>query len=268
MTITESELREILNENEGEGHGRSVTVAGVHRRVHAIRRRRRWTAGGAVVLGLVASLVVSPSARSDWMPEDVWTGVMARPSPGLPTTSQPLGGPYPGDKVASGTYRTGGTREELRVASGDNSVNVNVRCSGPIRRAVVWIGDGPPLWYLCGTDPDGNIVAIFTKNPDGAVARGGDRPAGEQVVSAAVLPGEIDGAGRTMSQLAQAMDDLFEGWEEELASARPFPLQWSLTVQEMISPVCRDNVRQVDPRTGEMVRLSCEGEGTTPPGSP
>ncbi|MEU3165601.1 hypothetical protein [Streptosporangium sp. NPDC006930] len=264
MTITESELREILNEDEGEGHNRGVTVAGVHRHARAIRRRR-WTAGSAVAAVIVAVVALNTPAGGVADDLGIWTGVMARPSPMVPTTSQPLGGPFPGDEVASGDYRTGGVREELRVMSWNNSLKVSVRCSGPIRRAVVWIGDGPALWRLCGTDPDGNVVEVFTENPSGA-AGGGDRPAGEQVVTAAILPGEIDAAGRTVSQLAQAMDGLFDGWEEQLAAAESFPLDWSLRVREMIYPLCRDNVRQLDPRTGEIVRLTCEGRDKAPPG--
>ncbi|MFF5109412.1 hypothetical protein [Streptosporangium sp. NPDC000509] len=254
MTITESELREILNEDEDEGHNRGVTVAGVHRRARVIRRRRRWTAGGAVAAVIVAVVALSTPAGGVADDLGIWTGVMARPSPTVPTTSQPLGELYSGDEVASGDYRTGGTREELRVGSGSRPLGVTIRCSGPMRRVIVWIGDGPPQLHLCGSGPDGYTTEIFRQVAGVSVIPGENRPAGGQVVSAAVLPGEAKG------------ETPFEGWEEELAAARPFPFRWSLTVREMIPPVCRDNVRQVDPRTGEMVRLSCDGKNTAPPG--
>ncbi|WP_440100928.1 hypothetical protein [Streptosporangium sp. H16] len=271
MTITESELREILN-GDGDGDGgedqtRGVTVAGVYRRVRAIRRRRRWTAGGAVAVALTVAMALNTPAGGAADDPDVWTGVMARPSPTVPTTSQPLGGPYPGDEVASGDYRTGGKRERLRIGSGSKPLKVTVHCSGPLRRALVWIGDGPPQRHLCGTGPDGYTMEIYWDNVGGTVIEGEDRLAGGRVVSAAVLPGEVDRAGRTAGELVEGMEGLFEGWEEQLAGAEPFPLKWSVTVREMIHPVCRDNVRQVDPRTEEMVRLTCQG-GTTPSSGP
>ncbi|MGJ6963047.1 hypothetical protein ACSDR0_14160 [Streptosporangium sp. G11] len=261
MTITESELREILNGDEGEGRDRGVTVAGVHRRVRAIRRRRRWTAGGAVAAALTVAVALNTPAGGVADDLDVWTGVMARPSPTVPVVSQPLGGPHPLREIVSRNYRTGGTREELRTGSRNKSLSVNVYCSGPLRRAVVWVGDGPPRRQLCGTGPDGYPV-VFKETS------GGDHLITGQIVSAAVLPGEVDRAGRTTGELVEGMGALFEGWEEQLAGAEPFPLKWSVVVREVIYPVCRDNVRQVDPRTGEMVRLSCEGKDTTPPGNP
>jgi hypothetical protein len=256
MTITESELREILNGDEGEGRDRGVTVAGVHRRVRAIRRRRRWTVGGAVAAALAVAVALNTPAGGVADDLDVWTGVMARPSPTVPTTSQPLGEPYPGEEVASGDYRTGGTRQELRIGSESKPVTVKVHCSGPMRRAVVWIGDGPPQLHFCGTGPDGYTMEIFRETSDVNVIRGEDRPARGQAVSAVILPGKVEGKA------------VFEGWEEQLAAARPFPFKWSLTVREMVYSACRDNVRQVDPRTGEMVRVICGGEGATPPGNP
>ncbi|MER5646714.1 hypothetical protein [Streptosporangium sp. NPDC002524] len=264
MTITESELREILNgdgDGDGrEGHNRGVTVADVHRRVRAIRRRR-WTTAGAVAAVLVAAVALNTSAGGVADDLDIWTGVMARPSPTIPTTSRPLGEPHPLREIASGNYRTGGTREELQIGSGNNSLGVNVYCSGPLRRVIVWVGDGPPRRQLCGTGPDGYPMVIRE-------TQGADHLTGGRTVSAAVLPGEIDAAGRTGGELAEGMAGFFEGWEERLAEAEPFPLKWSVVVREVIYPVCRDNIRQLDPRTGEMVRLSCGGQGATPPGNP
>ncbi|WP_436762109.1 hypothetical protein [Streptosporangium sp. V21-05] len=260
MTITESELREILNGDEGEGRDRGVTVAGVHRRVRAIRRRRRWTAGGAVAATLVVAVALNTPAGGVADDPDVWTGVMAQPSPTIPTTSQPLGEPHPLRQLANRTYKTGGTREELRIGSGNYLLGVHVYCSGPLRRVIVWVGDAPPRRRLCGTGPDGHPMDISETPAATPLADG-------QTVFAAVLPGEIESAGSTAAELVEGMDGFFEGWEERLAAAEPFPLEWSVVAREVIPPVCRDNVRQLDPRTGEMVRLSCEGAGGTPSGT-
>ncbi|MEV4380563.1 hypothetical protein [Streptosporangium sp. NPDC049644] len=264
MTITESELREILAGDRGEDHNGGVAVADVHRRVRTIRRRR-WGAAGAAALTVAVALNVLPG-RGTANGTDVWTGVMARPSADMPTTSQPLGEPYPVREVMTRNFGTGGTREELRLGSGSGSMTVNVYCSGPLRRAVVWIDDGPPRRQLCGTGPDGFPMVISQEDRSATTIRKQKSPVtGERVVSAAVLPGEIDSTGKTMNTLLEGMDDYFEGWEAQLTEAKPFPLKWSLSVREVIFPVCRDNVRQVDPRTGKMVLLRCEGEATVSP---
>ncbi|WP_030914628.1 hypothetical protein [Streptosporangium amethystogenes] len=268
MTITESELREILagDGGGGEDHRKGVAVVDVHRRVRAIRRRRWGTAGAAAAaLTVAVALNVLPGGDTA-NGADVWTGVMARPSAVPPTVSQPLGEPYPVREVMTRSFGTGGAREELRLGSGSGSMTVTVHCSGPLRRAVVWIDDGPPRRQLCGTGPDGFPLAIFQEDRSATTIKKRESPAaGGRVVSAAVLPGEIDSTGKTMNMLLEGMDEHFEGWEAQLAEAKPFPLKWSVSVREVIFPVCRDNVRQVDPRTGEMVLLRCEGEATAPP---
>ncbi|MGW0587366.1 hypothetical protein [Streptosporangium sp. NPDC002607] len=269
MTITEFELREILTGDGGEDHNRGVAVADVHRRVRAIRRRR-WGAAGAAAAALTVAVAFNvPLGGGTASEADLWTGVMARPSAGPPTVSQPLGEPYPVREVMTRSFGTGGTREELRLGSGSGSMTVTVHCSGALRRAIVWIDDGPPRRQLCGTGPDGFPMAIFQEDRSATtIKEQKSSVAGERVVSAAVLPGEIDSTGKTINMLLEGMDDYFEGWEAQLAEAKSFPLKWSVSVREVIFPVCRDNVRQVDPRTGKMVLLRCKGEATAPPSVP
>lgn len=270
MTITEFELREILAGDSGEDHNRGVAVADVHRRVRAIRRRRWGAAGAAAAAALTVAVALNvPLGGGTASEADLWTGVMARPSADPPTVSQPLGEPYPVREVMTRSFGTGGTREELRLGSGSGSMTVTVHCSGPLRRAIVWIDDGPPRRQLCGTGPDGFPMAIFQEDRSATTIKEQKSPvAGERVVSAAVLPGEIDSTGKTINMLLEGMDDYFEGWEAQLAEAKSFPLKWSVSVREVIFPVCRDNVRQVDPRTGKMVLLRCKGEATAPPSVP
>ncbi|MFF5211494.1 hypothetical protein [Streptosporangium sp. NPDC000396] len=82
MTITESDLREILSRESEDGLHRGVTVADVDRRVRRIKRRRLRALGGAVAAGLaVAAAFTLPGGGTVAVPDDIWTGVMAQPSP-------------------------------------------------------------------------------------------------------------------------------------------------------------------------------------------
>jgi hypothetical protein len=82
MTITESELREILDRESDDGLHGGVTVADVDRRVRRIKRRRLRALGGAVAAGLAAALAFTlPTGGAAPVPDDIWTGVMAQPSP-------------------------------------------------------------------------------------------------------------------------------------------------------------------------------------------
>ncbi|WP_329083914.1 MULTISPECIES: hypothetical protein [unclassified Streptosporangium] len=252
MTITESELREILNGDEDEGHSRGVAIAGVHRRVRAIRRRRRWTVGGAVAAALTVAVALNTPAGGVTDDLDVWTGVMARPSPTMPITSQPQGAPFAGSKIAGRDYDAGGTREELRFGPVSGSYAVGVSCSGPMRRVIVWIDGEAPQKRFCGAGPRGYQMDMFMS--EWSIPASGK---GKETVFAAILPGELDAGGRDIDELLLNVDDLFDGWEERLAKAESFPLDWSVTVRQMLPPPCRDGLRQVDRHTGKVVELDC-----------
>ncbi|MBG0818067.1 hypothetical protein [Planomonospora sp. ID82291] len=80
MTITENDLRDLLDTDSGGGPCRGVTVADVDRRARRIRRRRLGAAGGAAAAGLAAVMAVAlPAGTADVVPQDVWTGVMSQP---------------------------------------------------------------------------------------------------------------------------------------------------------------------------------------------
>ncbi|MEV8632503.1 hypothetical protein AB0395_12675 [Streptosporangium sp. NPDC051023] len=82
MMITESDLREFLERDAGDGASGGVTVAQVDGRVRGIRRRRLRLLGGAVAAGLaVTAMLTLPRSGGGGAPDDVWTGVMAQPSP-------------------------------------------------------------------------------------------------------------------------------------------------------------------------------------------
>ncbi|GAA2871393.1 hypothetical protein GCM10010517_31660 [Streptosporangium fragile] len=199
-----------------------------------------------------------PAGDAADVPHDVWTGVMAQPSPTLPATSQPLGGPFPGLRIASREYGIGGKREELRIGPANGSFTVRVHCSGPLRRVLVWVDGGAPWKQFCGTAPGGDVVVAAREERVTGLS------AGNRVVSAAVLPGEVDVEGEDVDGLFTRTEDLFDGWEEQLAGSAGFPLHWVIMVHELVDPVCRDDLRQVDPATGEVVRLRCEGRSAAP----
>ncbi|MET8338039.1 hypothetical protein ABZV14_10785 [Streptosporangium canum] len=252
MTITESELREILDRESDDGLHGGVTVADVDRRARGIRRRRLGALGGVAALGLAAALAFTlPGNGAVDVPDGLWTGVMAQPSPVTPTVSRPVGDLMIGPDIAKREYRTAGTREEFRVVTGRVPVSVQVMCSGPLRRLLVWIDGGAPQQQLCGRRSDGTVLVASWEDKTGKNA--------EHIVSVAVLPGELD-PGMTFKELARR-DEFFEGWERQLAEAKEFPLQWSVTVRELVYPVCRDNVHQVDPATGRIVMLRCTEDG-------
>ncbi|GAA3087979.1 hypothetical protein [Streptosporangium carneum] len=82
MTITESDLRDLFHEDAETPPAGGVTVAGVDRRIGAIRRRRLRLLGGTALAGLAAAAALTlPGAGTVSAPDDVWNGVMAQPSP-------------------------------------------------------------------------------------------------------------------------------------------------------------------------------------------
>ncbi|MGV9776909.1 hypothetical protein [Streptosporangium sp. NPDC003464] len=260
MTITESELREILGQEGGDGPPRGVTVADVDRRARRIRRRRLQALGGTVAAGLAAAMAFTlPAGGVTPVPDDLWTGVMAQPSPVLPTVSWPgREDMVPRGEIARRDYRVAGRRERLRVEAGEARIMVQVMCAGPLRRLVIRVDGGAPHEQFCGQGPEGLTYAGYWEDRTAKAAE-----VAERIVSVAVLPGEVDAGAMTVEELFARKDTLFDGWERQLAGAERFPLEWSVTVRELARPACRDDVRQVDPATGRVVVVRCAqaGEG-------
>ncbi|MER7131163.1 hypothetical protein [Streptosporangium saharense] len=91
MTNIESDLRDLLRQDAepGEGAGSGVTVAGVRERARGIRRRRLALLGGVAGAGLaVAATLTLPVTGTTGSKGDIWTGVMAAPSPGYGIASR------------------------------------------------------------------------------------------------------------------------------------------------------------------------------------
>ncbi|MFC7649660.1 hypothetical protein ACFQX6_61885 [Streptosporangium lutulentum] len=73
----------------------------------------------------------------------------------------------------------------------------------------------------------------------------------------------LQAGARTPEQLYGTADV-----EHLLAASEPFDVTWDISVDRMGPPECVNNAIQVDPDTGEIVRLRCEEKPTTPPSVP
>ncbi|SNS17667.1 hypothetical protein SAMN05216276_1005117 [Streptosporangium subroseum] len=252
MTITESELREILTGEGREDRHRGVTVADVDRRVRVIKRRRLRVVGAVAGLGIVAGLAFTvPQVRNTVVPEDIWTGVMAQPTQTPRVVSTAVGGPILLDMLANRRYKEGGARKEFTVSTGSSQFSVSLWCSGTLMKAALWI-DGK----LVNAGPCGGKNGLtYMINWD----RPQDDRASEHIVAGAVL--------RTDAQTPEQVSGTADV-EQLLAASKRFDLEWGVNVERMGAPGCRDNVIQVDPDTGEIVRLRCDKESTMPPTIP
>lgn len=252
MTITESELREILTGEGREDHHRGVTVADVDRRVRVIRRRRLRVVGAVAGLGIAAGLAFAvPQVRNTVVPEDIWTGVMTQPTKTPRVVSTAAGGPIFLDMLANRRYKEGGVRKEFTVTTGSSPFSVRLWCSGTLTQAALWIDGKLVNGGPCGQQKAGQIYGITWDRPQ-------DDRASRHTVAGAVLR---TGA-RTPEQIGTA--DV----ERLLAESERFDLEWGVHVERTGTPGCRDNVIQVDPDTGEIVRLRCDKESTMSPTVP
>jgi hypothetical protein len=253
MTITESELREILTGEGREDHHRGVTVADVDRRVRVIKRRRLRVVGAVAGLGIVAGLAFAvPQVRNTVVPEDIWTGVMTQPTKTPRVVSTAAGGPVLLGLLANRRYQESGVRKEFTVATGSSQFSVNLWCSGTLMKAALWIDGKLVNSGPCGRHKDGLIYMINWDRPQ-------DDRASEHTVAGAVLRTDA----QTPEQISGTADV-----EQLLAENKRFDLEWGINVERMGTPGCQDNVIQVDPDTGEIVRLRCDKESTMPPTIP
>ncbi|AWS45377.1 hypothetical protein [Streptosporangium sp. 'caverna'] len=248
MTITESELREILTGEGREDHHRGVTVADVDRRVRVIRRRRLRVVGAVAGLGIVAGLAFTvPQVKNTVVPENIWTGVMAQPAKTPRIVHAPSGAPNILGDLGSRTYREGGVRKEFVVATEAAPFSVRLWCSGPPRKAALWIDGKLVEAGPCG-EKDGQIYVVpWDGTQDNRVSK--------HIVAGAVLEAEA----RIPEQLNGTADV-----EHLLAASERFDVKWELKVNRLGYLECRDGVYQVDPGSGEIVQLQCDNEPKTP----
>lgn len=147
MTMTENDLRELLDRDASTGGGAGVTLADVDRRVRRIRRRRGAVAA-VLAAGLAAAVTVTIAPRTVTIaPDD-------GPDAATVATAGPR--PLPRERYLAGTrvYRTGkietgGRVLRLPFTSVTTSVNVQVDCGDP-SYAFVWLNGRLEAQGPCG----------------------------------------------------------------------------------------------------------------------
>ncbi|MEV0968017.1 hypothetical protein [Microtetraspora glauca] len=142
MAITESDLRDLLADESRGGPVEGVTVADVDRRVRRIRRRRLAAATGVLTAGLVVvGALTVPRAVTAEAPDDVWTAVMAQPSPSSsPSPSGRLPSQWRGVAVlAHKAYEQAGVKRRLTFQAGELPLSVYVECPGSPSYVIVWL---------------------------------------------------------------------------------------------------------------------------------
>ncbi|WP_182880071.1 hypothetical protein [Microbispora sp. H10949] len=151
MTLTETELRELLAGDaatgQGGGRGGGVALADVDRRVRRVRRRRAG-AGAALATGLAAAVMVATAPRTVTIapPGDGGPAVLAAvPSEGFYLT---------GERVfLNGAIETGGRVLRFPYTGISESVNVRVDCRDP-SYALVWLNGRLVTQGVCGIQSD------------------------------------------------------------------------------------------------------------------
>ncbi|MFG1683119.1 hypothetical protein ACGFNP_23330 [Nonomuraea sp. NPDC049269] len=197
MTITEQDLRELLDHDSHDGPHGGVTVADVDRRAGAIRRRRGQVAGSIAAVALAVTFLTGTPAET---PEETWRGTLAVPSP---TWTEDLNNRF----VFLESYREGGKPKTLTFSTGAKEVSVAVSCP---------VGSYALAWL------NGKLVAHGRCDRVHAVVAGSLAALrGENKVVAALIPvASAAGADRTAAQWA----------DEALAFARPYPARWTAVV--------------------------------------
>ncbi|GAT66073.1 hypothetical protein PS9374_01717 [Planomonospora sphaerica] len=277
MTITESDLRDLFDTDSGDGPCRGVTVADVDRRARRIRRRRLGAAGGVAAAGLAVAMAITlPAGTAGVVPEDVWTGVMSRPEGSPAVVGTPRGGPFIGELVAQRGFTGGGVRKELTVPTGGGRIAVTLWCSGPVTKAALWVDGRLVTAGPCGRGSgESEETGIdVTESPVYAVhwtAPPQDRrPAGHTVAGAVLRAGAGASGPAAEADAGDPLEALTgtEDVEALLAAGGSFDATWRIEVRRLDEPECRDDVRQIDPDTGEMVVLRCGDRAGAPVRTP
>ncbi|MGI5486929.1 hypothetical protein [Microtetraspora malaysiensis] len=232
MAITESDLRDILAADSGDGPGRGVAVADVDRRARRIRRRRLAAVTGVLTAGLaVAGVLAVPRTVTAEVPDDIWTAVMAQPSPSpWPTgayTHVAVG------KLAERKFHRAGVKQRLTYRTGKGFPSLQIRCPDAPSYVVVWVNrlwvEGQPCGSVEGERTDGQVSGAARLLWEGS---------GLNTVEVLVVPaGDVpDGLTSRRKYLGKYLGDNDLGVKDEnavVAAARPYQAEWGVTMWDM-----------------------------------
>ncbi|WP_433354456.1 hypothetical protein ACQP25_12725 [Microtetraspora malaysiensis] len=230
MAITESDLRDILAADSGDGPGRGVAVADVDRRARRIRRRRLAAVTGVLTAGLaVAGVLAVPRTVTAEVPDDIWTAVMAQPSPSPRPSPSGAYTHIAVGKIAERKFHRAGVKQRLTYRTGKGFPSLQIRCPDAPSYVVVWVNrlwvEGQPCGSVKGKRTDGQV--------SGATRLWWEE-SGLNTVEVLVVP-----AGDVPDDLASrrkdpGVNDL--GVKDEnavVAAARPYQAEWGVTMWEM-----------------------------------
>jgi hypothetical protein len=213
--MDETELRALLQADDCT-EPRAVTVADVDRRVRAIRRRRIQTAGSLLMVGVALVAAIVLPGRTAAPADDIWSGVMSRPSPGAFRYEF-----SPGPVLYLAEHDRGGRRTGFRFDATGKRVGIAVECAEAVGYAFVWVNGELADQGPCGLYQQGMRHMIQWWDPAGRRRTGPDAAELLVVPIAAV---ESFGHGRRAVSAADAA--------RIAADARSFPIRVVVTVHE------------------------------------
>ncbi|WP_067186528.1 hypothetical protein [Microtetraspora niveoalba] len=241
MAINESDLRDLLAADSGDGTGRGVALADVERRVRRIRRRRLAAVTGVLAAGLVVTGVLTvPHTVTAEAPDDIWTAVMAQPEP----SPSPTGAftHIAAGKLVERKYQRAGVKQRFTYRNGKGIPALQIRCPDAPSYVVVWTNrfwvQGQPCGTVEGKRTDGqasDVSRSWAKN-------------GLNTVEVLVIPAHDvpDGLPPRLKNLSMqdlsmkeaggilAKDLSMNQADAILAKARPYKADWNVTLWDMV----------------------------------
>ncbi|WP_433224496.1 hypothetical protein [Microtetraspora malaysiensis] len=223
MAITESDLRDILAADSGDGPGRGVAVADVERRTRRIRRRRLAAVTGVLTAGLaVAGVLTVPRTVTAEVPDDIWTAVMAQPSPS-PSPSR-ASRYWAVGKLAERKYQRAGVKQRFTYRNGKGIPALQIRCPDAPSYVIVWMNgikaDDQPCGRFEGKRFDGQVFDYYSSR-----GKNGLNTVEVLVVPAKDVPGEVWPKWTSLRP---------EESDAVVAKARPYWADWGMTVWDMV----------------------------------